>query len=56
MAAVLRDALEKQAHRIVIAASGTDDLDLALHHQFEAVHSGCDAARHEWLYRRPFAA
>jgi DNA-binding response OmpR family regulator len=37
MAAVLRDALEKQAHRIVAAATGIDGLDIALHHQFEAI-------------------
>lgn len=37
MSAVLRDALEKQSHRIVVASTGTDGLDIALHHQFEAI-------------------
>ena len=37
MSIVLRDALEKRAHRIVLAASGTEGLDIALNHQFEAI-------------------
>jgi DNA-binding response OmpR family regulator len=37
MAMVLRDALEKRSHRIVLAPSGLDGLDIALHHQFEAI-------------------
>lgn len=37
MSIVLRDALEKQAHRIVLASTGKDGLDIALSHQFEAI-------------------
>jgi DNA-binding response OmpR family regulator len=37
MSIVLRDALEKRAHRIVLASSGTEGLDIALSHQFEAI-------------------
>ena len=37
MAMVLRDALEKRSHRIVLAPSGSEGLDIALHHQFEAI-------------------
>jgi DNA-binding response OmpR family regulator len=37
MATVLRDALQKHSHRIVLAASGTDGLDIALNHQFESI-------------------
>jgi DNA-binding response OmpR family regulator len=37
MSTVLRDALEKRAHRIVVASSGTEGLDIALSHQFEAI-------------------
>jgi DNA-binding response OmpR family regulator len=37
MAIVLRDALQRHAHRIVLAASGPDGLDIALHHQFESI-------------------
>lgn len=37
MSIVLRDALEKRAHRIVLALSGTEGLDIALSHQFEAI-------------------
>jgi DNA-binding response OmpR family regulator len=37
MSIVLRDALEKQAHRIVLASSGNEGLDIALSHQFEAI-------------------
>lgn len=37
MSTVLRDALEKRAHRIVVASSGPEGLDIALSHQFEAI-------------------
>ena len=37
MAMLLRDALQRHAHRIVLSATGTDGLDIALHHDFEAV-------------------
>jgi DNA-binding response OmpR family regulator len=37
MAVVLRDALQRHAHRIVLAANGTDGLDIALHHEFESI-------------------
>lgn len=37
MALVLRDALEKRAHRTIVASSGTDGLDIALHHPFESI-------------------
>lgn len=37
MSTVLRDALEKRAHRIVVASTGTEGLDIALNHQFEAI-------------------
>jgi CheY-like chemotaxis protein len=37
MSTVLRDALEKQAHRIVLASSGNEGLDIAFSHQFEAI-------------------
>ena len=37
MALVLRDALEKRAHRIMVALSGTNGLDIALHHPFESI-------------------
>ncbi len=37
MAMVLRDALQRHAHRIVLAATGTDGLDIALHHEFESI-------------------
>jgi len=37
MSQLLRDALEKQAHRIVLASTGTDGRDIALHHQFESI-------------------
>ncbi|RZU43628.1 two-component system response regulator MprA [Edaphobacter modestus] len=37
MALLLRDALEKQAHRIVLASTGTDGLDIARSHPFEAI-------------------
>jgi DNA-binding response OmpR family regulator len=37
MALVLRDALEKRAHRTTVASSGTNGLDIALHHPFESI-------------------
>jgi DNA-binding response OmpR family regulator len=37
MAMVLRDALQRHAHRIVLAATGTDGLDIALNHEFESI-------------------
>ena len=37
MAIVLRDALQRHAHRIVLAATGNDGLDIALHHEFESI-------------------
>jgi DNA-binding response OmpR family regulator len=37
MAMVLRDALQRHAHRIVLAASGTEGLDIALNHEFESI-------------------
>jgi len=37
MALLLRDALEKQAHRIVLAFTGMDGLDIARAHAFEAI-------------------
>jgi DNA-binding response OmpR family regulator len=37
MSLVLRDALEKQAHRVVLASNGTEGRDIALSHQFEAI-------------------
>jgi DNA-binding response OmpR family regulator len=37
MSIVLRDALEKRAHRTVLASSGTEGLDIAISHQFEAI-------------------
>lgn len=37
MAAVLREALEKQFHRIVLAFHGTEGLEIARSHQFEAI-------------------
>ncbi len=37
MAMVLRDALQRHAHRIVLAATGIDGLDIALHHEFESI-------------------
>jgi DNA-binding response OmpR family regulator len=37
MSIILRDALEKRAHRIVLASSGTEGLDIALSHPFEAI-------------------
>jgi DNA-binding response OmpR family regulator len=37
MSIVLRDALERRAHRILLASTGTDGLDIALSHQFESI-------------------
>jgi DNA-binding response OmpR family regulator len=37
MAMVLRDALQRHAHRIVLAATGNEGLDIALHHEFESI-------------------
>lgn len=37
MAGVLRDALEKRAHRIVVASSGDEGLEVALNHPFESI-------------------
>ena len=37
MALVLRDALEKQAHRIVLANTGLEGLDIASSHEFESI-------------------
>src|ERR1700722_2525143 len=37
VAMVLRDALERRSHRIVLAATGTDGLDIALNHPFESI-------------------
>jgi len=37
MAVVLRDALEKMSHRTVLAATGTEGLEIARSHQFESI-------------------
>jgi DNA-binding response OmpR family regulator len=37
MSLLIRDALEKQAHRTVLASDGMDGRDIALSHQFEAI-------------------
>jgi DNA-binding response OmpR family regulator len=37
MAVLLRDALEKRAHRIILAASGTEGLGVAVQHAFETI-------------------
>jgi DNA-binding response OmpR family regulator len=37
VAMVLRDALERRSHRITLAATGTDGLEIALHHPFESI-------------------
>ncbi|WP_334266692.1 response regulator transcription factor [Edaphobacter sp. HDX4] len=37
MLILLRDALEKQLHRIFLASSGTEGRDIALSHKFEAI-------------------
>lgn len=37
MLRLLRDALEKQAYRLVLASTGTEGRDIALSHQFESI-------------------
>src|ERR1700733_9271744 len=37
MALVLRDALEKKSHRIVLASTGTEGLEIARSHPFESI-------------------
>lgn len=37
MSALLRDALEKQSYRIVLASNGTEGMDIARSHPFEAI-------------------
>src|SRR5258707_15492596 len=37
MATLLREALEKQLHKIVLAFNGIEGLDVARTHQFEAI-------------------
>lgn len=37
MSILLRDALERQAHRIVLASDGVEGKDIAFGHQFEAI-------------------
>lgn len=37
MSILLRDALEKQSHRIVLASNGAEGRDIALDHPFEAI-------------------
>jgi DNA-binding response OmpR family regulator len=37
MSFLLRDALEKKSHRIVLASDGKEGLDIALHHEFESI-------------------
>lgn len=37
MSIVLRDALEKHSHRIVLASTGSEGLDIARNHQFESI-------------------
>jgi DNA-binding response OmpR family regulator len=37
MSIVLRDALEKKSHRIVLASTGTEGLEIARGHQFESI-------------------
>jgi DNA-binding response OmpR family regulator len=37
MSRLLRDVLERQSHRVVLAPTGTEGLDIALHHQFESI-------------------
>jgi len=37
MSQLLRDALEKQAHRIVLASTGTEGRDIARSHEFESI-------------------
>ena len=37
MSLLLRDALEKRSHRVVLASNGKDGLDIALNHEFESI-------------------
>jgi DNA-binding response OmpR family regulator len=37
MSLLLRDALERRSHRIVLASNGKEGLDIALTHQFESI-------------------
>jgi DNA-binding response OmpR family regulator len=37
MSILLRDALEKQSHRIVLASDGKEGLDIALNYEFESI-------------------
>lgn len=37
MSRLLRDALEKQTHRLVLASTGTEGRDIALSHPFESI-------------------
>lgn len=37
MSQLLRDALEKQAHRVFVATTGLEGRDIALSHQFESI-------------------
>ena len=37
MSILLRDALEKRSHRIVLASDGNEGLDIALNYQFESI-------------------
>src|SRR5215470_14127286 len=37
MSILLRDALEKRSHRIMLASDGKEGLDIALHHEFESI-------------------
>jgi DNA-binding response OmpR family regulator len=37
MALLLRDALEKQSHRIVLAATGSEGLEIGRSHEFESI-------------------
>jgi DNA-binding response OmpR family regulator len=37
MAVLLRDALEKRSHRIILAVTGSEGLDIGCSHEFEAI-------------------
>ena len=37
MATVLRGGLSKHSHRVVLASTGTEGLDIAQHHEFESI-------------------
>lgn len=37
MACILQEALERQLHRVVVASTGPEGLDVARGHQFEAI-------------------